>query len=292
MATLYTETGEAKDDFNRIQDADVSTVWFLFSERIKKQYFVAIILPGLLFWVSCYLSSYFNLLEPIFIFVIGFFAFYGYFWQKATGTYLKDFATKVGFSYQDSVDVSSTEGEIFNFGHSQNISKIVFGKYFKNDTRLFVFSTTVGSGKNQHIYRYSVLEIIFDTLLPEILLNNKKNSISSSQWPLVFPDNEAKLSLGVDFDKQFKLYVAKEYEIEAMQIFTSEIMQMFMDKSDDISVEMFKDKVCLYYPHQITNKDQLVLIYGLAKDVIVKLGSRFYAIKNDVEHMQKYAKLT
>ena len=221
------------------------------------------------------------------VFII--FAGCAFLWQKLLRDFLKHFASDINYSYEDFGDISSVDGTIFDFGRNQNISKIICGKYFGKDTRLFIFSTVVGSGKNKHIERFSILEISFDTMLPNILLNNNKTWFNSMILPI---DNEKKLALEGDFQKYFALYVTKEYELEAMQIFTPEIMQMFIDKADKISVEMYKSKVYLYYPNEIIKKSQLILIYSLAKEIILELSEKFFLMKDDVEDMIKYAKLT
>ena len=277
------------DDLQKIENTDVVSVWSVFVLYIKKNYAISIIFPILLLILAAELA-YLTKIPHFLIFgVFGIFSGFIFLWQKAVGEFLKHFASDVGYIYENSGDISSVDGTIFDFGRDQSISKIVRGKYFNHNTRLFIFSTVVGSGKNKRTERYSTLEISFDTMLPNILLNNNKTWLNSMMLPI---DNEKKLALEGDFQKYFSLYVTKEYELEAIQIFNPEIMQMFIDKADKISLEMYKNKVYLYYPNEITKKSQLVLIYGLAKEIILGLSEKFSLMKEDVEDMSKYAKLT
>ena len=69
-------------------------------------------------------------------------------------------------------------------------------------------------------------------------------------------------------------------------------MQILIDKGSNLSIEMYENRVYIYYQKEITKKDQLVYIYSLAKEIILKMGSTIEEIKDDVEHMSKYAKLT
>jgi hypothetical protein len=57
-------------------------------------------------------------------------------------------------------------------------------------------------------------------------------------------------------------------------------------------VEMYKNKVYLHYPNEILGKNQLLSVYGLAKEIILELGPTFSRMKEGVEDMSKYAKLT
>ncbi|MCX6722344.1 MAG: hypothetical protein NTY04_04160 [Candidatus Staskawiczbacteria bacterium] len=277
------------DDLQKIKDTDVKSVWAIFVSYVKRKYVISIILPVFVIILAGWLTYLTKIPHIVVVSIMLAFGMFAFFWQKAMGDFLKHFASDIGYKYEDSGDVSSVDGTIFDFGHNQNISKIVYGKYFDQDTRLFIFSTVVGSGKNKHTESYSALEIFFDTMLPNILLNNRKTWFNSMA---LLVDNEKKLTLEGDFQKYFTLYVTKEYELEATQIFTPEIMQMFIDKAGKISVEMYKNKVYLYYPNEITKKDQLVSIYSLAKEIILELGKKFSLMKDDVEDMSKYAKLT
>lgn len=280
------------DDLQKIENTDVASVGSIFVSYIKRKYIISIIIPALLIILSVYfiyLTGIPYLANIVVVLMIITAGAYALLWRKSVGDFLKHFASDIGYNYQDYGDISSVDGTIFDFGHSQDISRIVSGKYFGQDTRLFIFSTTIGSGKNRRTKMYSSLEISFDAMLPNILLNNKKSWLLSIEFPI---DNEKKLELEGDFRKYFSLYVTKEYELEALQIFTPEIMQMFIEKADGLSLEIYKDKVYLYYPKEITKKEQLMSIYGLAKEVITRLGSKFSLMKDDVEDMSKYAKLT
>ena len=278
------------DDLEKISDIDETTVKSLFVAYVKKHYVTYIILPVILLLVAICITIL-TLIIHIFVFaIVVLFIIYGSCWQKVIGSFLEKFASEIGYSYEGSADVDSVDGTIFDFGSNQKLAKIVIGKYFKQDTRLFIFNTTVGSGKNRHTERYSVLEISFDAMLPNIHLDNHLNHIST--WYEIGPRaNETKLSLEGDFQKYFTLYVAKQYEVEALQILTPEIMQMFISEAKNMGVEMYKSKVYLYYPGEISNKEQLVSIYGLAKEIILKLRPTFLGIETDIKDMSKYAKL-
>lgn len=286
------------DDLEKIKNSDLTTVWSIFVASIKKKYQLTIILPTLLLILCAEISYLIGVPHPFFYCIALIFVAFAVFWQKNISEFLKHFATYMGYEYEDphflalGSYIGTVEGHLFTLGHSQKITKIVKGKFFEQDTRLFVFSATIGSGKNQHTENYSVLEISFNTLLPNILVRNKQGFLSFSSTNFIALDNEEELVLEGDFHKYFSLYVAKEYELEATQIFTPDVMQMFIDKAKDLSVEMLKNKIYLYYHREIVNKDQLVNIYSFAKDIIMKLEPTLEAIKDDVEHMQKYAKLT
>ena len=285
-----TKSDILRDDLQKIESTDVTTVKSLFIAYIKKYYFVLIILPAIVLLVAIWLTIV-TLIPHILIFTLfGLLAVYGYQWQKLMGSFLEKFASETGYSYEDTAGTDSVSGVIFDFGSNQNLSKIVTGKYFNQDTRLFIFNTTVGSGKSRHVERFSVLEISFDTMLPNILLDNHLNNISA-WYTIGTRQNETKLSLEGDFQKYFTLYVAKQYEVEALQIFTPEIMQMFINEAKNMGVEMYKNKVYLYYPGEISKKEQLVSVYTLAKEIILRLGPTFITMKADVEDMSQYAKL-
>ena len=105
-------------------------------------------------------------------------------------------------------------------------------------------------------------------------------------------DNEKRLSLEGDFDKYFDLYTIEGYENEVLQIFTPEIMNMFINDIKELNVEMFENRMYIYSQSFSPDMEGLIKFYDSGKDVIVNLDQRLKGLKDDVSAMEKYIKLT
>ena len=197
------------EDINQLKLVSVST---RIKRHIKRNIFPYVIFPTLyilLFIVILY--YYFQLRNTIndnYLVVI-FFAIvppslpyvYLYYWENRE--FLTSFAKQLGFSFSPKGDMLSVDGMLFKIGRSQSIRYIISGLYYNHPTRFYNFKTVIGYGKSRHTESFKILEVTFDTLLPEIILSRKFGIFSDMT---ISRDNEKRLSLEGDFDKYFNLY--------------------------------------------------------------------------------------
>ncbi len=276
-------------EFEQIEAVKLVGVWTSFWNTIKQKLFLYIVLPIIFFVPVMFLGIKYHDANSFVLAVFFPFVLYFFIYRSLMEKFMKCFAFRAGFNYEKTAKINSVEGTLFNNKQLPTISEVVSGLYYNHETRFFIFSTVEGSGEYRKIKYYSVLEIKFDMMLPDIVLNNKENFFGSN--PLIFV-NEKKMKLEGDFDKYFDIYAPDEFEIEVLQIFTPEIMQIFINKTKDFNMEIYKNKVYIYHNSRINNEDGIVSMYDLAKDIIQKLGSIFESMKSDVEAMEKYYKLT
>jgi hypothetical protein len=86
-----------------------------------------------------------------------------------------------------------------------------------------------------------------DRNLPNIVLDSKTNNglFGSTNLPASFNRNQV-LSLEGDFDKYFTLYCPKEYEQDALYIFTPDLMALLIDDASPFDVEIVDNWLFLY----------------------------------------------
>ena len=283
------------EDINQLKLPSVST---LMKEHVKRNIFLYVILPIL--YVVLYfliLNYYFqlkniindNVYVVIFLAILPTLILYAFLYNKENKEFFTSFAKQLGFSFSPKGDILSVDGMLFKTGRSQSIHNIINGLYYNHPTRFYNFETVIGYGKSQHTESFKVLEVTFDTLLPEIILSRKFGIFSDMT---ISRDNEKRLSLEGDFDKYFNLYTIEGYENEVLQIFTPEIMKMFIDDTKELNVEMFGSRMYIYSRSFSADMDGLIKFYNFGKDVIINLDQRLKSLKGDVSAMEKYIKLT
>ncbi len=87
------------------------------------------------------------------------------------------------------------------------------------------------------------------------------------------------ISLEGDFNKYFTLKITKNYQIEALEIFTPDVMAELIDKAKNFSLEIINNNVFIYANHLIGTKEELLEIYELAGYFTKKLGPLFARMK-------------
>jgi len=105
---------------------------------------------------------------------------------------------------------------------------------------------TTGSGKNRSTRTWGFLAFHLDRRLPNMVLDSKANNgFFGSNLPATF-DKAQILSLEGDFDKYFTLYCPKEYERDALYVFTPDLMALLIDEASPFDVEIVDDWMFVY----------------------------------------------
>ncbi len=127
------------------------------------------------------------------------------------------------------------------------------------------YQYVTGNGKSRQTHKVCFASTTLTRNLPHIVLDNRVNNVwSFTNLPTVFSSDQ-KLSLEGDFNKTFTLYAPKEYEHDALYIFTPDVMQAFIQSGYNIDAEIIDNKLYIYYDGQTTLADKAFLasIYAI-----------------------------
>jgi len=158
---------------------------------------------------------------------------------------LSSFAQHNGFLFSPKSDAPYYPGMIFTQGRSREALdhiRAISGRYFDIGN----FRYIVGSGKNQRTYNWGFLALKLDRALPHMLLDaTSNNSLFGSNLPTLFSKDQI-LSLEGDFNKYFTLYCPREYERDALYVFTPDLMALLIDEAAPFDVEIVDDWMFVY----------------------------------------------
>jgi hypothetical protein len=119
---------------------------------------------------------------------------------------------------------------------------------------------TTGSGKNRTVHHWGYLAIRLDRRLPQMVLDARSNNglFGGTNLPAVFSKNQV-LKLEGDFDKYFTMYCPREYEQDALYVFTPDLMALLIDNADSFDVEIVDDWMFVYSSTSLKIDDPAVL---------------------------------
>ena len=82
-----------------------------------------------------------------------------------------------------------------------------------------------------------------------MVLDSKANNalFGSTSLPVAFARDQV-LHLEGDFDRHFTLYCPKEYERDALYVFTPDLMALLIDETGDLDVEIRDDRLIVTRP--------------------------------------------
>jgi hypothetical protein len=231
-----------------------STVFAVFAGAIVVIVFTAVFatsLPGvLLLFSSGGLAAAPFLIAPPLVAALGVFAAYKYIrtaserWESLLRR--TRFASANGLMYTPGTKNPSYPGLLFSHGSARETSD---NYHSLTEPRFDIgnYQYTTGSGKNKKTHSWGYLALRLERRLPHMVLDARGNNglLGTSTLPTAFRRDQ-KLSLEGDFDKFFTLYCPREYERDALYVFTPDLMALLIDESAAFDVEIVDDWMFVY----------------------------------------------
>lgn len=208
--------------------------------------------------------------------IVAFFVFRAVARASALRRYrITTFAVRNGMLYSTTPRPPTLEGVVFRVGKSRAVYERLW-RDTDNPIELGNYRYTTGSGKNKSTHHWSYLAIRLPRRLPHMLLDAKgNNSLFGSNLPVSL-DRDQRLSLEGDFDTHFTLYCPREYETDALYVFTPDLMALLIDEAAKLDVEIVDDWM-LVYSHaklDLSNPHQLSRLLRVVDTVGRKARSR------------------
>jgi hypothetical protein len=204
---------------------------------------------------------------------------------KIQHEFMQQFAATNGFSYTSIGSLDGLDGTLFQVGHNKLVTDVINGQFQGHPISLMTYKYVTGFGKSQQTHYYTIYELQFDITLPDILLENVGHSFGEPLFGKL--SGKELIKLEGDFNKYFSLSIAKGYEIEALEIFTPDVMVELIDKAKQFSLEIVNGHLFIYGNGVVGTKQGLYDLYGLAQYFIEKLGPVLTRMKSSVDAMRK-----
>jgi hypothetical protein len=158
---------------------------------------------------------------------------------------LHSFAAANGLVFVPRSTAPSYPGLIFGRGSSRRST----ARLLRMDGRRLEYGNyqyTTGSGKQRSTHTWGYLALELDRDLPHMVLDaTSNNNVLGSNLPTTFRNDQI-LSLEGDFDRYFRLYCPREYERDALYIFTPDLMGLLIDEAAHVDVEIIDRWLLLY----------------------------------------------
>jgi hypothetical protein len=181
------------------------------------------------------------------------------------------FARANGLTFSPRDGVPGYAGMIFQLGSDRTVQEHVC-----STTGRFLdigdYQYTTGSGKNRSTHRWGFLALRLDRRLPNMVLDSKANNrLFGSNLPVAFSRDQV-LHLEGDFDRYFTLYCPREYETDALYVFTPDLMALLIDEAAPFDVEIVDDWMFVYSssPFDMTRPE----VYDRAFRILDTIGTK------------------
>lgn len=228
------------------------------------------------------LRGYFFLISvPFLIFAV----IYANFQNKILKLFMQQFAKEANLTYlYPSAKITDENGALFNLGHSKTLRHVLGGKLLNHEVQLFYYQYTVGQGKSARTFNTTVLRIKNDHVVPPILLMVDKQYFGSINPN--FSDS-VKIKPETDFDAQFDLYAKQKYEIEALQVFKPEFMDIMLKRWKVFNIDFSGSDIYIFTNSQIQIRVVLQNMFALGKYLLENIDPQLSKMQGSVNSLNE-----
>lgn len=159
---------------------------------------------------------------------------------------LDAFARANGMNFSPRDKNPQYPGAIFNIGDTRLVTN-----HLTSATDRFLdignYQYSTGSGKSRSTHYWGFMALHLDRRLPNMVLDSKANNglFGGTNLPAYF-DKKQILSLEGNFNEYFTLYCPREYERDALYVFTPDLMALLIDNAAPFDVEIVDDWMFVY----------------------------------------------
>jgi hypothetical protein len=228
-------------------------------------------------WYVILIAFHVDVIQLYFIPLAALVPAYVYILGRIQHEFMRQFAAANNFSYSTKGSLDDLDGTLFQIGHSKSVTDVVSGSYNDSPMELFTYTYVTGEGKSSQTHNFTIFKFHLNTNMPDIVLENK--SYFFGEFIFGHKADKVTLELEGDFNKYFNLSVPKGYEIEALQVFTPNIMLDLEEKCRLLSLEIVNSHLFIYKNSVIQNRKDLYELYGCAKYFKEKLAPVLARIK-------------
>lgn len=147
------------------------------------------------------------------------------------------------------------------------LNNLITGRINGREFRIFEFMLRKGDS----FQRFTIFAFKFLGAFPNILLNYRNNhhDIRIGEY----------ISTPIEFEKKYLLSVAKEYEIEALQIFTPEIMAFLLENEVKHDMEFVDQEVLFFTEGALFKYADFQKVFAQCAKVADLLGAKLDKMK-------------
>lgn len=182
------------------------------------------------------------------------------------GRFWRQFAQAHGFTYQPKGDPNAETAVMFHQGHSRRQQHIITGSVENRPLRISNYQFTIGHGKYSRTYPYTVFEFRFTGHFPHLYLNQLFNGYGIAVGVAI--------PLPREFEKRFTLRAPQEYEIEALQIFTPDLLAHLLDSGLQHDVEIVDQELLIFTVGYVDRREQLEREFADATALVERLAPK------------------
>lgn len=184
---------------------------------------------------------------------------------------LAAFAAANSMEYFARLDAPPLPGMIYSHGTSRMSTDVVRG----TRPRFVEFGNyqyTTSNGKDSTTHRWGYVAIKLDVPLPHIVLDALSDNTLGSDVAAGFSPDQ-RLSLEGDFDRYFSLFCPSGYEVDALYLFTPDVMARFIDNLAQLNVEIVDDWMFFYTRRPVSTIDPATWswLFGAVSAMMTKL---------------------
>lgn len=269
---------ETPTDFGTIEDVQTGTREFIRRRWGRTFYGVGTLLAviGMIFFSRFGLASFVPTL-------IWFTAGWAIAYKLVQFEFMRQFAERNNLTFEVAGDTATLHGDLFARGHSAAMTCVLSGMRNGFPLRFFLYDYTTGTGKQKRAHFFTVAEVTFRGNLPDVIVDTTEDRYTDDG----IDGAHRVVVLGNRFDEHFTLRVAEGHEIEALEVFTPEIIEEVIGRGRGYSFEFINNHLYVWTAGHVQTSVRLRHMLELAHYLIDALAYRLGRLHDDVDAIKE-----
>lgn len=217
----------------------------------------------------------------VFIGTIAVVLLFGYIHSQRETVRLRQFALLNSLTYYSGPLEGPRSGLLFQQG-DEKYFQYLFGFSKGSIAEFGDYQYDTGSGRDRTTHYYGFVHVKLPRRLPNMVLDSRQNNILGATGLPGSLRKDQILHLEGDFDNYFTLYAPKEYEQDALYIFTPDVMRAMVDAENHYDGEIVDDDFYLYTKRlDMQNVDSIEELLSVANRITGQLDKQASQYKDE-----------
>lgn len=166
----------------------------------------------------------------------------------------------------------------FSSGHNRRINNLVTFNLYGKAIYLFDYQFETGVGKTKNNHYMTIIAIGTNANLPKIMLSPHESIFTKDIRNIFAPQFENMINVHLDgrLEDKCNLIAQRGHQIEALQVFTPDFIEVYEERFSDIRLELANDKSYIIHDGRIFNrkyfKPMIELAEYMIKEIIPKIS--------------------
>lgn len=204
---------------------------------------------------------------------------------RGAALFYKGLAAAWSWQYVESWPLADFKGSLIRVGHGHHMRYVLVDNAQNPSRVIGDFEYAVGSGKTAQNFSGTFARVTVAGVMPHVLLAVDKQRFDNQI--LFISSNLVAVRLEQAYEEVFGLYVESGFELEALQLFSSDVLDKLLHEWSGYTFECVGKEVYVYAPQLLDTRVAAEQLLALLNYLLKDLAPRLQLMQGSIKAMQE-----